>query len=600
MQGNTVSPKLRIEGAEPMATDHIELPKGRIAEWLAAPLRANRPIYMKVAVAAALINIFALVTALFTMTVYDRVVPNNATDSLVALTIGLAIILIFDFVLKMLRAYFVDVAGARIDRDIGRTIFEQILKMRLDSKKHSTGGLTSLVREIETLRDFFASATIISLVDLPFILITLGVIAMIGGWLVMVPLAMIPLVVGSALATQPIMKRLSAETLGEAMGKQSVLVETIGNLETVKSANAGGILAQRWDDAVGRHAGVSLRQRVTSTIAITIAGTAQTMAYTGVVIFGVFAIANQTLTMGGMIACSILAGRVVAPLGTIAQLLTRMNATRTAYAQIDQFMEKPVEGPTGIGLGVARVSGTIEFRNVDFRYPDAPELALSNINLRVDAGEHIALVGPIGSGKSTIARLMIGLYPPTSGLVLVDGVDIRQLTPSALRARVGALFQESTLLTGTLRENILLGREDVDDDEMVRAAKLSRAHDFISKLPEGYDMRLADRGEGLSGGQKQSIGLARALVGRPPVIILDEPTSSVDADTERGIMENLREEFANRTLIVVTHRPSLLRLVDRIVMLSAGRVVLDGTPDSIRNRVADIRSALRNNDGRAA
>lgn len=555
---------------------------------------------MKVALAAAMINVFALITALFTMTVYDRVVPNNATDSLIALTIGLAIILVFDFILKMLRAYFVDVAGARIDRDIGRSMFEQVLKMRLDTSKHSTGGLAGMVREIDTLRDFFASATITSIVDLPFIVITLIVIALIGGWLVLVPLAMIPLVVGAALASQPMMRRLAAETLGEALSKQSVLVETIGSLETVKSANAGKIVAQRWEDAVGRHAGVSLRQRVTSNIAITIAGTAQTMAYTGVVIFGVFAIANQSLTIGGLIACSILAGRVVAPLGTIAHLLTRINATRTAYSQIDKFMSNPVEGPSGTGLGVARVSGTIEFRNVDFRYPDAPELALSNINLRIEAGEHVALVGPIGSGKSTIARLMIGLYPPTSGLVLIDGVDIRQLTPSALRARVGALFQESTLLTGTLRENILLGRDDVDDAEMIRAAKLSRAHNFISKFPNGYDLRLADRGDGLSGGQKQSIGLARALVGRPPVIILDEPTSAVDADTERGIMENLREEFSDRTLIIVTHRPSLLRLVDRIVMLSEGRIVMDGTPDSIRDRVADIRSAMRSSDGRAA
>ncbi|MGQ7829757.1 type I secretion system permease/ATPase [Altererythrobacter sp. Z27] len=583
-----------------MATDQVEVPKGRMAEWLAVPLRANRSIYLKVALAAAMINVFALITALFTMTVYDRVVPNNATDSLIALTIGLAIILLFDFVLKMLRAYFVDVAGARIDRDIGRSMFEQVLKMRLDTRKHSTGGLAGMVREIDTLRDFFASATITSIVDLPFILITLVVIALIGGWLVLVPLAMIPLVVGAALASQPMMRRLSAETLGEALSKQSVLVETIGSLETVKSANAGKIVAQRWEDAVGRHAVVSLRQRVTSNIAITIAGTAQTMAYTGVVIFGVFAIAEQSLTIGGLIACSILAGRVVAPLGTIAHLLTRINATRTAYSQIDKFMSNPVEGPNGSGLGVARVSGTIEFRNVDFRYPEAPELALSNINLRIEAGEHVALVGPIGSGKSTIARLMIGLYPPTSGLVLIDGVDIRQLTPSALRARVGALFQESTLLTGTLRDNILLGRDDVDDAEMIRAAKLSRAHNFISKFPNGYDLQLADRGDGLSGGQKQSIGLARALVGRPPVIILDEPTSAVDADTERGIMENLREEFADRTLIIVTHRPSLLRLVDRIVMLSEGRIVMDGTPDSIRDRVADIRSAMRSNDGRAA
>jgi len=571
-----------------------------LADWLAQPLRKNRPIYLRVAVAAALINLFALITALFTMTVYDRVVPNNATDSLVALTIGLIIILVFDFGLKLLRAYFVDVAGARIDRDIGKSIFDQILTMRMDLGRHSTGGLAGLVREIETLRDFFASATITALVDLPFIFLTLGVIALIGGWIVFVPMAMIPLVILAALATQPMMKRLSSEALGEALGKQSVLVETIGSLETVKSANAGSILSRRWDEAVSGHAGASLRQRVVSNVSITIASTAQTMAYTGVVIFGVFAIANQTLTLGGLIACSILAGRVVAPLGTIAQLLSRINATRTAYRQINKFMTQPVEGPSGAGLAVNTIDGAIEFRNVDFRYPDAPELALSNVSFRIQKGEHVGLIGPIGSGKSTIARLMIGLYPPTSGLILIDGTDIRQLTPSALRAKLGALLQDNVLLTGTIRENITLGREDISEEEMLRASKISLAHDFITRFPSGYDLTLADRGESLSGGQRQSIAMTRALAGKPPIIIMDEPTSSVDTDTEKRLMDNLRLEFAGRTLVIITHRPSLLRLTDRIIMMANGKLVMDGTPEAIRNQVANIRSAVGGRNGQAA
>jgi len=578
----------------------IDKPQGMLADWLAQPLRKNRPIYLRVAVAAALINLFALITALFTMTVYDRVVPNNATDSLVALTIGLIIILVFDFGLKLLRAYFVDVAGARIDRDIGKSIFDQILTMRMDLGRHSTGGLAGLVREIETLRDFFASATITALVDLPFIFLTLGVIALIGGWIVFVPMAMIPLVILAALATQPMMKRLSSEALGEALGKQSVLVETIGSLETVKSANAGSILSRRWDEAVSGHAGASLRQRVVSNVSITIASTAQTMAYTGVVIFGVFAIANQTLTLGGLIACSILAGRVVAPLGTIAQLLSRINATRTAYRQINKFMTQPVEGPSGAGLAVNTIDGAIEFRNVDFRYPDAPELALSNVSFRIQKGEHVGLIGPIGSGKSTIARLMIGLYPPTSGLILIDGTDIRQLTPSALRAKLGALLQDNVLLTGTIRENITLGREDISEEEMLRASKISLAHDFITRFPSGYDLTLADRGESLSGGQRQSIAMTRALAGKPPIIIMDEPTSSVDTDTEKRLMDNLRLEFAGRTLVIITHRPSLLRLTDRIIMMANGKLVMDGTPEAIRNQVANIRSAVGGRNGQAA
>lgn len=569
----------------------VEVPKGRIAPWLAGPLRANTSIYLRVGLAAVMINFFALVTSLFTMTVYDRIVPNNATESLIGLTIGLAIVIIFDFVLKLLRAYFVDVAGARIDRDIGRSIFQQILDMRLDLGKGSTGGLAGLVREIETLRDFFASATLTALVDLPFIFITLAVMALIGGWIVMVPIVLIPLVIGTGLASQPIMRKLSAESLGEALGKQAVLVETIGSLETVKSANAGGMLTDRWDAAVMGHAGASLRQRLVSTISINMAGSAQTLAYTGVVVFGVFAIARHELTMGGLIACSILSGRAVAPLGAIAHLLTRINAARTAYRQINGMMERPPEGPQGQGLNVGNVAGALEFRDVDFRYPNAAEQALTNVSFRITPGEHVALIGPIGSGKSTIARLLIGLYPPTSGLVLVDGTDIRQFTPASLRAKVGALFQDNVLLTGTIRENIKLGRDDIDDEEMLRASRVSLAHDFIAQLPHGYDLRLADRGEGLSGGQRQSIAMARALAGSPPVLIFDEPTSSVDTETESRLMQNLRSEFEGRTLILITHRPSLLALVDRVILMSRGRVAMDGTPAQITGRVRELAGA---------
>jgi ATP-binding cassette subfamily C protein LapB len=290
--------------------------------------------------------------------------------------------------------------------------------------------------------------------------------------------------------------------------------------------------------------------------------------------------------MGGLIACSILAGRAVAPLGTIAQLLTRINAARTAYTQIDRMMQQPPEGPAGAGLTLHNMEGAIEFRDVDFRYPNAPELALTGVNLRIAPGEHVALIGPIGSGKSTLARLLIGLYPPTSGLVLIDGTDIRQLAPKNLRAKVGALFQDNVLLTGSLRENIMLGRDDVDDEEMLRAAKASLAHEFISRMPNGYDLVLADRGEGLSGGQKQSIAMARALVGKPPVIVLDEPTSSVDTDTEVRLMANLRAEFEGRTLILITHRPSLLALVDRVIVMAQGRIAMDGSADAINRKVA--------------
>jgi ATP-binding cassette subfamily C protein LapB len=557
----------------------------RFASWLMEPMRRNRAIYMKVALAAVLINIFGLMTSLFTMIVYDRVVPNNATSSLVALSIGLAIVVIFDFVLKLLRAYFVDVAGASIDRDVGETLFERLLRLRLDLKKGSTGSLTSLMRELEQLRDFFTSATLTAVVDLPFIILTLLVIWIIGGMVVLVPALMVPLVIIVGALTQPAMDRLSAKAMGEGMAKQSVLVETIGGLETVKAAGAGPLLSRRWDQAMENHSDSSLRQRLISSIGITTATSAGTISYAGVVIVGVGMIATQDLTMGGLIACSILAGRAVAPLAQISQLLSRMTSTRTAYRQLNEMMSLPPEGPEGEGLKLAGLKGRIEFRNVSFKYPGAAEKTLEDLNFVITPGEHVALLGRVGSGKSTIARLILGLYPPEEGLVMMDGTDIRQLDPLEMRRYIGAALQESVLLTGSVRENIGLGRSHVDDDELLRSAELSGTHSFMGSIANGYDLRLADRGEGLSGGQRQSIALARALAGRPPVLVFDEPTSAMDAQTETALIQRLRDELKGRTLVLITHRPPLLALVSRILLIERGRVALDGPRDEVLKQI---------------
>jgi ATP-binding cassette subfamily C protein LapB len=569
----------------------VKVPKPRFAPWLMEPMRRNRPIYLKVVLAAVMINIFGLMTSLFTMTVYDRVVPNNATSSLIALSIGLAIIVIFDFILKLLRAYFVDIAGASIDREVGETLFERLLKLRLDLKKGSTGSLTGLMRELEALRDFFTSATLTAVVDLPFIFLTLAVIAMIGGWVVLVPALMIPLVIIVGALTQPAMDRLSAKAMGEGLAKQSVLVETIGGLETVKASGAGPLLARRWDKAMESHGDSSLRQRLIASIGITTATSAGTISYAGVVIVGVAMIAEQQMTMGGLIACSILGGRAVAPLAQISQLLSRMTATRTAYRQLNEMMNLPPEGPEKDGLKLGRPEGKIEFRNVTFRYPGAAEKTLESINFTIEPGEKVALLGRVGSGKSTIARLLLGLYPPEEGLVMLDGTDIRQLDPADLRRHIGAALQESVLLTGTVRENIGLAREHVDDEELLRAADLSGTHSFMGQIANGYDLRLADRGEGLSGGQRQSIALARALAGRPPVVVFDEPTSAMDAQTETALIQRLQVELADRTLVLITHRPPLLALVSRVILVDRGKIAADGPRDKVMQQLMRPRAA---------
>lgn len=559
-----------------------------LSEWLSRPLRENRWLYARVAIAAALINIFALFTSLYTMTVYDRVVPTSAFGSLIGLSIGLFVVLVLDFVMKGLRGYFVDVAGSRLDQRIGRAIFAKILAMRLDQRRGSIGGMSAIVREVETIREFFASATISALVDVPFILLTLLVIALIGGSVVWVPIVLIPIVVLIGFALQPALRKQSSELLGNALSKQAVLVETIGSLETVKVAGAGPMLDARFDGAMEQQALVSLRQRIISNLAVNSAMTAQMLCYAGVVFVGVYKIADQSMTMGSLIACSILAGRAVAPLSQIAQLLTRIHSARTAYRQIDALMQQPDEIGDGHRNAPMVLEGGIEFRDVDFRYPGAAELALRNINFRIKPGEHVALIGPIGSGKSTVARLIAGLYEPASGLVMVDGIDIRQLEAVSFRAKIGALLQDNNLFTGTIRENIVLAR-DGDEAELQRVAQMSGAHDFIATLPNGYELRLSDRGEGLSGGQRQSIALARAMYGRPPIMVLDEPTSSIDTDTENSLIGKMRSELEGRTLILITHRPSLLAMVDRVMLMSRGRIVVDGTPDQISKKIALLK-----------
>jgi len=568
-----------------------------LASWITAPMLANRGLYGRVILAATMINLFGLASSLFAMTVYDRVLPNNAMASLVGLSVGLAVVVLFDFVLRGLRAYFVDIAGANIDREIGERMFGRLLAMRLALRQGSTGQLTGLMRELESLRDFFASATVSALVDVPFIVLTLAVIAAIGGWVVLVPLAAVPLVIGSALATRPTLERLAGKAMTEGLTKQAVLVETIGGIETVKANGAGPLLSHRWIGAIDRQASHALRQRMVSAVGMNIVSAANTLSYAGVVIFGVTLIMDHRLTMGALIACSMLTSRAVSPLAQIAQLLSRLTATRTAYRQLDTFMRQPLEGPAGQGLRPGVIAGRITLRNVGFTYPGAAEAALRDLTLSIEKGERVALIGKVGSGKSTIARLLLGLYEASDGIVQIDGTDIRQFDPAALRLQIGVALQESVLISGSIRENILLGRPGIDEEEMLRAARLSGTHDHVGSIANGYDLKLTDRGEGLSGGQRQSIALARALAGRPPMLVFDEPTSAMDGHGEAQLIDRLANEVAGRTMVLITHRPALMRLATRIIVMEAGRVIIDGPRDEVLARQRAAMTAASANGG---
>ena len=559
----------------------------RIAAWLSGPILANKKLYLQVAMAAALVNVFSLVTSLFSMTVYNRIVPNNATDSLIALSIGVGIVLVFDFILRTIRGYFIDIAGQRIDRNIGEAIFARMLSMRMEHRKTSSGAFAGLLREFEALRDFFASATLAAIVDVPFIILFLVVIWAIGGWLVVVPLLMVPLVIGVAMSTQSTLAKLAGQGLNEGMSKQGVLVEAISGLETVKSSSAGPLLARRWASAVDDHAASSLKQRLVSAISINVAASAQNICYIGVVIAGVYMISTRDLTMGALVATSILAGRCVAPLGQIAGLMTRISHTRSAYGHLDRLMQGGGEALADTDyLRRTTLDGDIEFRNVTFKYPNSTARALDDVSFNIKAGERVAIVGRVGSGKSTVARLILGLYEPSDGAVFVDGADVRQLHPDDLRHNIGSVLQDVFLLTGSVRENISLGEAAIDDAAVLRAAKLSGTHDFIGQVPNGYDLKLADRGEGLSGGQRQSIAIARALARSRAILLFDEPTSAMDIQSENALIARLELELRGKTVVLVTHRQSMLKLVDRIIILDKGKIVAVGPRDDVLKSVA--------------
>ncbi len=550
--------------------------------WLIGPLLANSKVYGQTILAAFFVNFLGLISSFFIMTVYDRVIPNNAMESLTALTIGVLFAHIFDFILKSLRGYFIDVAGQRLDASVGAKVFDSLMAMRLDARKGGVGATAGLVKEFENLRDFFSSATLTAIVDLPFILVFIGAIALIGGPIALVPLIGVFAAMIIALITQPLILRNTREAMKEGHLKHSVLIETLSGLETVKSVAAGDLMRRRWKTGVLKHARLATVGRFINQLAVNFSGFAQQGAQVGVVVVGVLMVGSQALSMGGLIACVILTGRAMAPLAQVAGLLGRVSGAMSSYKALDELMAARSEvDPARNYLRRSELAGRIEFRDVSFSYPGQKAKALDHVSFTIEEGERVAVLGRNGSGKSTIIRLALGVYEPTEGQVMIDDTDLRQINPTDLRAHLGAVLQDVCLFTGSIRENIALGLDRISDDDILEAAKIAGVHDFVGATEAGYDQRLGERGEGLSGGQRQAIALARALASKPSVLLLDEPTSALDSQAEAEMIARLRRATDGRTLLLVTHRMSMLKLVDRIIVLDRGAIVLDGHPTEI-------------------
>lgn len=553
-------------------------------DWFWGSILQGKWLYGQVLVAATITNFLGLSTSLFIMVVYDRVVPNEAIESLIALTIGVLIALGFDFIIKTLRAQFVDKAGKRADGRMSRLIFDKILNMRLDNRRQKSGAMASIVREFDTLREFFTSATLVAVVDLPFIFLFIWVISLIAGPLALVPLIAVPLVILSGLVIQPFLARIAESSMETNMSKQSVLVETLNGLETVQATGSGRLMRRRFEEASDAQSDLGLKNRMLSNFAINSAASIQQLAQIATIFYGVFLIQDGTITMGAMIAAVILGGRTLAPLSQLASAMSRANSARQAYRALSAVMNDDADqqAQTRSRLSRPYLSGAVEFKNVSYTFPGASSPIIRNLSLKIPTGQKVAIVGRMGSGKSTMSRLISGLTEPSEGAVLIDGVDLRQIDKSDVRRNVGVMLQDTWLFSGTVKENLQMGFYEYDDAHLLNIAKISGVDDFVASHPQGYDMELRERGEGLSGGQRQSINLARALLHNPNLLVLDEPTSSMDTATEKSVIGRLKAWAGARTLVMVTHRNTLLELADRVLVMDQGAVVADTTPEKLK------------------
>ena len=557
---------------------------GKVAErhWFWGALIEQGPVYRDVIGAALLINLFALVMPLFSMNVYDRVVPNNATDTLWMLALGVSLVIGMDYVMRLLRGHFVDLASARIDVKLSALIMERVLGMRLEAKPASVGSFASNLRSFESVRDFIASATVTALIDFPFALIFLLVITWISWPLVLIPI--LGLIVGLiyAYVIQHKMHELSETTYRASAQRNATLIESLTALETIKTQGAEGVIQNKWERATAFLARTSAQLRLLSASATNGAAAITQVVNVVLVIAGVYLIQERLLTMGGLIAVTMLGGRAIAPLGQAVGLLMQFQNARMSLSTLDKLMEQPVERPDAAAfIHRPELQGEIEFRNVSFNYPGQGEAALQNISLRIAPGDHVVVIGRTGSGKTTLQKLMLGLYQPSEGVVRIDGIDLRQLDPADLRRNVGFVGQDAMLFYGTLRENISIGAPYADDSAIVAAAEVAGLTQFVNRHPKGFDMMIGERGESLSGGQRQEVAIARAVLMDPPVLFFDEPTSAMDFSTEHGFKERLKRFAANKTLVIVTHRTSLIELATRIIVVDDGRIVADGPREQV-------------------
>lgn len=570
--------------ADPRAVASGDLPK---PHWFWSVVGRFWSNYSHVAIAAFIVNMLALASPLFIMSVYDRVVPNGALASLAALAIGMGIAVVFDFIIRTVRSRIIDMTGKKLDVVLAADIFEHVLSLKLANRPASVGILANQIRDFDSVREFFTSGTVVSITDLLFAILFIVVLFVIAGPLAWIPLIMLPLMIVLGLILQRPLDRAIRQLQAESAARHGILVESLNGIEAVRAVGAEARMQTNWERSVAATARSGEDVHFWSSLALTASNTAQQLTSLFMVIVGVFLVLDGKLTVGALVAATMLAGRVLAPISGIAAVITRATQTMTSLKAIDRIMNLERERPadrTYVARKIAR--GQVAFENVTFKYPNAPDFALEKVSFKIAPGERVGIIGRVGSGKTTVGRLLVGFYEPQEGRILIDGVDSRQYDPADLRSGVGFVLQDTDLFFGKLRDNIALGNPAATDAEILEAARLSGVEGFIAGHPLGYDMPIAEGGRSLSGGQKQAIGLARTLIRKPKILFLDEPTAHFDVRSETEFLERLKTIAAgDMTIIVSTHRMSLLSLVTRLLVFDRGRLIADGPRDEVIARL---------------
>ncbi len=550
--------------------------------WLWQKIKNTSSIYRDVIIASVMINIFALVSPLFVMNIYDKVIPNLAFESLWVLAIGAGVAYIFDFILKQLRGYLIDVAGKKIDIEVSSKLFAKVIGIPLEKRSPSVGGMAKQLSEFDSVREFLSSATISALVDLPFAVLFMLCIWLVAGDLVMFPIIASVLIISYTLLNQPKLRKAIEESSKFSGLRHGHLIECLSALESIKANGAEGVVQRAWQQMIGHTSSWLLKSKIITNSVLNFASFMVQISVVAVVVLGVYRVSDNLISMGGIIAAVMLTGRAISPIAKLAGLMTRSNQTLSALKQLDTLMAQEGEFEDKAHLvSRTKLSGNIQAENISFRYPNADSDSLQPMSVKINQGERIAIVGHNGSGKTTLAKLLLGLYQPSKGSIQFDGLNHRQIHPSDLRKNIGYLPQDIVLFHGTIRDNILFGTRQVTEYQLIRAVQQSGVSAFTDHNSQGLDQQVGESGSALSRGQRQSIVLARAILNSPQILLLDEPTASLDARAERQFIESINATAKDRTMLLITHKMDLLKLVDRILVLDKGKLIIDGPKDKV-------------------